>query len=102
MSMTHDEMIAVIQAHKDGKEIEFRDQRFTEFKEWVQCREPHWNFRDCTYRIKPEPLVLWAVHVESVLVGSNHDEDLMIRVFNEHNAQFKNVTMKKFVEVTES
>jgi len=98
MSMTHDEMIAVIQHHKNGGIVEF----LTYEKRWEQVvDEPTWNFGKETYRAKPEPLVLWAVYVDSGLVGSNHDGDLMLRVFNDHNAQFKNVTLKKFVEETE-
>lgn len=56
--MTHDEMIALIEAHRDGKTIEFRDPRFDNFKDWQLCRMPTWNFQRNEYRIKPEPLTL--------------------------------------------
>lgn len=57
--MTHDEMIAVIQAHKDGKAIEFRYDG-----EWKTCQDnnPLWNFTNNFYRVKPEPRVRWAVY----------------------------------------
>jgi hypothetical protein len=89
--MTHDEMIAVIQAHKDGKKLEFRDQRFTEFKEWVQCLEPHWNFKDCDYRIKPEPMVIFAE--VSYITGQVFRASIE-PMFHHGN----NTTIKKFIE----
>jgi hypothetical protein len=51
--MTHEEMIAVLQAHKDGKKIECRTK-------WEECwkaapTNPCWNFDLYDYRIKPEP-----------------------------------------------
>jgi hypothetical protein len=50
--MTHDEMIAVITAHRDGKKVEFRrngDDR------WGVVDDPVWDFALGEYRIKPEP-----------------------------------------------
>lgn len=53
MNMTHDEMIAVIQAHKEGKEIQFKG----ESDSWldVTVATPNWNFYDRVYRVKPTP-----------------------------------------------
>ena len=52
--MTHDEMIAVIQAHKDGKTIESRARGIGGAK-WVTLNEePSWQFSEYDYRIKPE------------------------------------------------
>jgi hypothetical protein len=53
--MTHDEMIAVIQAHKEGKKIQFK---FCDT--WVDCEEnkPSWCFKTCSYRVKPSPKVI--------------------------------------------
>lgn len=49
--MTHDEMIAVIQAHKEGKEIEcsMKDKNC-----WGKST-PDWAFHYCDYRVKPVP-----------------------------------------------
>jgi hypothetical protein len=55
--MTHDEMIAVIQAHKDGKLIECRGK---EFISWSPAHNPAWDFRGYDYRIKPEPRRIWV------------------------------------------
>jgi hypothetical protein len=47
--MTHDEMIEVIQAHKDGKRIEFWDEG------WIAVDAPVWAFSYIKYRVAPEP-----------------------------------------------
>lgn len=65
--MTHDEMIAVIQAHKEGKRIEFNARRLI-FPEWLLCREPAWDFSTYDYRIAREPRkmwIRWAPHPDS-------------------------------------
>ena len=50
--MTHDEMIAVIQAHKEGKQIQISSKNKNEF-----CEDfaPNFDFCGYDYRIKPEP-----------------------------------------------
>lgn len=49
--MTHDEMIAVILAHKEGKKIECMT---TDGGNWMDAG-PDWNFQACIYRVKPDP-----------------------------------------------
>lgn len=53
--MSHDEMIAVITAHRDGKEIEIAAKHVSCYPKWNAVFVPLWNFADCDYRIKPEP-----------------------------------------------
>jgi len=48
--MTHDEMIAVIQAHKEGKVIQHETNKI-----WYDNHCPSFNFDNCTFRVKPEP-----------------------------------------------
>jgi len=67
--MTHDEMIALIEAHRDGQTIQYR---LTFDAEWRDrsLKGTDFNFADLFYRIKPEPLTLdqcWskAVFTES-------------------------------------
>lgn len=50
--MTHDEMIAVIKAHKEGKRIQYNDDG-----QWRDCpgNDPGWYFGSISYRVKPEP-----------------------------------------------
>jgi hypothetical protein len=56
--MTHDEMIAVIQAHKDGKEIE----AYSELTEnWSYIHKPSWQFLTTQYRVKPPQIEAWGV-----------------------------------------
>jgi len=49
--MTHDEMIAVIQAHKDGKQIEFR--KSVSKEPWRNLNGLMFDFALFTYRVKP-------------------------------------------------
>ena len=62
--MTHEEMIAVIQAHKEGETILFSDQLKTSDKWMVldalNLAALKFNFSRFKYRIKPEPRVLYA------------------------------------------
>jgi hypothetical protein len=56
--MTHDEMIEVIQAHKDGKVIQLRGLQ----RDWIDVpRTPDWDFPNIIYRVKPEPKEYWLV-----------------------------------------
>ena len=49
--MTEDEIIEVLQAFKEGKEIQFL---YNE-TEWKKAGCPAWNFGMTRYRIKPQP-----------------------------------------------
>jgi hypothetical protein len=60
--MTHDEMIAVIQAHKDGKVIQFkRNCGVCDWTSLAKVKLPHWNFSAVKYRVKPMPKEYWLV-----------------------------------------
>lgn len=52
--MTIDEQIAVMQAFKKGKDIECK-LKDSKASEWVNARNPCWNFLNYVYRAKPEP-----------------------------------------------
>lgn len=53
--MTHNEILAVVQAHKNGKQIQCKSKINSD---WRDCydNKPHWNFQSFDYRIKPEKL----------------------------------------------
>jgi hypothetical protein len=70
MSMTHDEMIAVIAAHKDGKTVQVRCKGSD--REWGYTSGPYWNFADCDYRIKPEPLEYWVNTYKNSVYNALH------------------------------
>jgi len=94
MSMTHDEMIAVIQAAKEGKTIQIKGNIYGEWNDASGCR---FNFVQCQYRIKPEPLVLWvAFHSDGGLYAVRNTEDGLRALLGNSKA-----LIKKFVEVTE-
>lgn len=65
--MTHDEMIAVIQAAKDGKVIEstFNDGLEIDWSEDTEHQKDGFDFQSYIYRIKPEPRSLWVVRYEN-------------------------------------
>lgn len=54
--MTHDEMIACIQAHKEGKTVEILHKGGL-IKNWnpIYKNYTQWDFSGFDYRIKPEP-----------------------------------------------
>ena len=60
--MNYDQMIAVLQAAKDGKAIQMRSKvnRRTGGA-WYDVTDPLWDFAACNYRVKPEPRVFYAV-----------------------------------------
>jgi hypothetical protein len=59
--MSIEEMIAVLQAAKEGKSI----QLLCESGVWVTTSSPQWNFRDVKYRVKPEPRTFYAAEFDS-------------------------------------
>jgi hypothetical protein len=54
--MSPQEMIDVIQAHKDGKQIQFsfKIEKPSSDNCWLDAKIPTWNFTTCNYRIKPK------------------------------------------------
>lgn len=57
--MTHDEMIEVIAAHRDGKGVEVSERSPTR-DNWRVAVKPAWDFSDYKYRVKPEPPTCYA------------------------------------------
>lgn len=52
--MTDDEILTVVQAHKEGKQIQGKCRRLSNI--WVDVvGELTWDFVDKEYRVKPEP-----------------------------------------------
>jgi hypothetical protein len=60
--MTHDEMIAVIQAHKDGMVIQrrYRDAISDTFRDRSRA-DHHMDFVSGEFRVKPMPKEYWLV-----------------------------------------
>jgi len=76
--MSDDEIIAVVQAHKDGKQIQYRG--LSPYHQWHNCRDnsPLWNFPDLCYRVKPEPLECWANIYAGRYTHYYHGQDIAI------------------------
>ena len=54
--MNIDEMIEVLQAAKEGKQIQYR---CCAMKSWKDTTYPSWDFSLYRYRVKPEPREFW-------------------------------------------
>ena len=55
--MTTDDMIDVLTAFRDGKDLQFR--RGDESRPWEDTENPRFNFNICEYRVKPEPRTIF-------------------------------------------
>jgi len=53
-TMTDDEIITIVTAHKEGKQIQLRCSNIPEWTDVVR-NEPSWNFEMIEYRVAPEP-----------------------------------------------
>ena len=94
--MTHDEMIAVIQHHKNGGKVQIQGNINGK---WNDAESPKFNFLQCNYRAKPEPLVLWSAHYVSGGLCCSFTSESEARKFV--TTSIISLTLKKFVEVTE-
>ena len=65
--MTPSEMIEVIKAYEEGKEIEIWDGRA-----WEKCASPLWNFTVFSYRIKQKEKVVYQF-----LIQNKHDSEIL-------------------------
>jgi hypothetical protein len=73
--MTHEEMIALIEAHRDGKTIQYR---LTPTAQWRDrtLSGIDFNFAEIEYRIKPtEPVTAFGVIDEGELFLFHHEEE---------------------------
>lgn len=59
MSMTIDEMIAVLQAAKRGEQIQCFDKDHPE-QGWRDLVAANWDFYRADFRVKPKPRKWWA------------------------------------------
>ena len=97
--MTHDEMIAVIAAHKEGKEIQFK---FKNLPDWEKCREPIWDFHAFDYRVKPEPrepMVIWVNEYKNGFTGFQYSS--LEKALQGRNPESSCIATRKFIEAPE-
>ena len=69
--MTNKQIIAVVKAAEDGKDIQFKIGQIC--SEWQETDRPGWDFHRCVFRVKPEPLHGW------ILI--NNDDSLSSNLF---------------------
>ena len=98
--MTHDEMIEVIKAHKDGKDLEVKSKM--RGAAWYSRpnkgpNDVRLNFDDYDYRVKKEPRMLYARIDERGYVGSASTDRTVIE--KSHRAHGGEIV--KFMEVME-
>ena len=60
--MTHDEMIEVILAHKNGAKVQYRNEHLTRcdpktpWRDFEPGYSPIWNFSEILYRARPQEM----------------------------------------------
>jgi hypothetical protein len=69
--MTSSQIIEVVQAFMDGKQIQIRERGRLK---WTDRDYPRWNFEACEYRVKPEPLVIWMLKRDGKLIGGYYKD----------------------------
>jgi hypothetical protein len=90
--MTHDEMIAVIQHHRDGGKVECTIRNGIAWVDAAHLGLAGFDFSGFDYRAKPEPTTLWLELDKNQLVIASYK--------NRTIAQYGG-TIKKFQEATE-
>lgn len=73
--MTHEEMIALIEAHRDGKTIQYRLSPKAEWRD-RHLKSLDFDFSDVEYRIKPEPLTIDQCWYKAT--DSKSDDDVLV------------------------
>lgn len=79
--MTDDEIIAVVKAHKEGKQIQAAIFGFEhEEASWHDTPNPCWDFRNLYYRVKPESRkprewVVWVNDLDYLVRGGVHPNE---------------------------
>lgn len=90
--------IEVLQAIKDGKEIEAFDDTLTTPR-WIKPTSPLPNFGYFQYRVKKVPQILYVVFNSSGSVFGGWSEPLTAQGYTERSLDAR--FMKKFAEVAE-
>lgn len=77
--MDHNTMIAVIEAHRDGKEIQYKDhdEKWLDVIGFGDDRPWDWAWQTYEFRVKPEPQDLYALVRDDGHIGplTFRDED---------------------------
>ena len=93
------EAIKVMQAFADGKEIQYYQEECS--PRWQSTLFPVWNWQEVNYRIKPEPLVIYAAMrdtKDAIYIASRNVLAVQDSVASSNYTDGK---VRKFVEVIE-
>ncbi|TXH54256.1 MAG: hypothetical protein E6Q97_11380 [Desulfurellales bacterium] len=99
MDMTPDEIIAVVQAFKAGKEIELQP-KAKEPTQWMLTTSPGWDFYHFNYRVRPEPkpdLIRYAhawIHPGSGVSAPSSNDNLRL-TFDGETGKLKSAEVLK-------
>lgn len=93
MSLSHDEMIAVIQHHRDGGKVQIADRGKGNFEDTLN---PIWDFNEFDYRIKPEPRSLWRVNHENGNPAGVFDDECQAKAYS---SSLSGATIHEYKEV---
>ena len=66
--MTHDEIIAVVQAHKDGQDLQWWRECDKTWVDLETCNAGRllWTMASTAVRVKPQPRRLWVADVGTI------------------------------------
>lgn len=85
-----DYKIAVMQAYKEGKSIEYN--KPTSRVDWTPIASPSWDWCRCNYRIKEEPKEDWLVEFKDSVSGKWKSYHLL--------TEYTEQATKKFIEIS--
>lgn len=96
-TMTPDEIIEVIQAYKEGKQIQYTSSKHYH-QLWEDTTHPTWDFSEFNYRIKPKPRTYYVnVHPDGIIQHYLHSSRKVARE-DTLNTSYKTI---KLIEVIE-
>jgi hypothetical protein len=95
--MTHEQIIEVVKAHKEGKEIQC-NAKTNELSKygWIKARlinADDFNFKELDYRVKPEPEYIWILKNENGYNLSFYDNEKNAIAATKYNSSY---TVHKF------
>lgn len=91
-------LIKIMQAYMDGKEIQF----YTG-SEWEDILFPAWNFEEVEYRIKPKPAEVWSIYNRNGIRWGTYDSkeaaEVVLNYRNDPYNHYESApyTMRRFI-----
>jgi hypothetical protein len=89
------EKIYIMNEYLDGVDIEFKHYTQEDWKLFESEDEPVWNWVDCDYRVKKEPLTIWVNYYPN----ENDVGGAYLTKEDARNIGTDEAIIKKFIEV---